>query len=462
VAPSIAIVGAGPTGLATAAFLRWRLGDDASITVIDATDAPGGKVRTVMLAGLPVDTGPDSLLSRGVELQALIERLGLTGEIIEPLPGGAFIWSRGQLRPIPQGAAFGLPDRLVPILRSGLLTPAGTLRAAVDFIRPRTKLPADPTIGEIVRPRYGTEVYERMVEPLLGGIHAGSPDVLSATSTVPEIAALARTGRSITLTMRKRRKAAPAPTAKRPAPLVSIRGGLGTLTSALIDVVGAGNIRTGAAVTGLNHEGSGRWTVATGTGELAADAVVIATPAYVAADLVGPHSSRAGEILRGIPYVDVANATLAYRRSDVPADLRGTGFLVPPVEGDFIVGCTWLTSKWPHLANDDVVLIKSMVGRWGDDRWLSMDDDQLVAAVRDDLARIVGISAEPFDRLVQRWPGAMPQYVVGHAARLDELDRELADFPGLFVTGSAYRGSGIAACVAQAQATAERIPGVSD
>jgi oxygen-dependent protoporphyrinogen oxidase len=146
----------------------------------------------------------------------------------------------------------------------------------------------------------------------------------------------------------------------------------------------------------------------------------------------------------------------------VAADLHGTGFLVPPVEGGFIVGCTWLTSKWPHLANDEVVLIKSMVGRWGDRRWLEMDDDQLVSAVRHDLARIVGISAEPFDRLVQRWPGAMPQYTVGHGERLDELDRELAALPGLFLTGSAYRGSGLAACVAQAQATAERIAGSSD
>lgn len=448
--------------MATAAFLRWSLGDEASITVLDAAEAPGGKVRTPMLAGFPVDTGPDSLLSRGAELRSLIDRLGLTDEIIEPLPGGAFIWSRGKLRPIPQGAAFGLPDRLGPVLRSGLLSPAGTMRAAVDIIRPRTTLPPDPTIGEIVRPRYGTDVYQRMVEPMLGGIHAGSPDVLSASSTAPEIAALARSGRSMTLTMRKRRKAAPPPAGRRRAPLVSLRGGLSRLTAALVDVVGADNVRTGVPATSVRRRDDGHWAVTTNGGDFAADAVVITTPAYVAADLVAPLSPRAGELLHRVPYVDVANATLAYRRSDVAADLHGTGFLVPPVEGGFIVGCTWLTSKWPHLANDEVVLIKSMVGRWGDRRWLEMDDDQLVSAVRHDLARIVGISAEPFDRLVQRWPGAMPQYTVGHGERLDELDRELAALPGLFLTGSAYRGSGLAACVAQAQATAERIAGSSD
>ncbi|MBI1349499.1 MAG: protoporphyrinogen oxidase [Actinomycetales bacterium] len=455
---SIVIVGAGPAGLATATFLRWQLGPETAITVLDARAEAGGKVRTPLLAGLPVDTGPDSLLARGAELRELIDGLGLTDQIVEPMPGGAFIWSRGRLRPIPPGATFGLPERLLPVLRSGLLSPAGTLRAGLDVVLPRTALPGDPSVGELVRPRFGSEVYDRMVEPLLGGVHAGSPDLLSAGSTVPEIAAMARTGRSMILTMRDRRRAAPKPPdSKRPAALVSLRGGLSRLTQAMVSEIGADSLRLGSAATGLAREADGRWTVTTPAGSHTADIVVVATPAYTAADLLEPLSVEAAGILRETPYVDVANVTLAYRPAELPQALTGTGFLVPPVEGAFIVGCTWLTSKWPHLANEDVVLIKCMVGRWGDNRWLPMDDAELEGRVRADLATIMGVVAEPFDRLVQRWPGAMPQYTVGHSARMDRLDALVEPLDGLLLTGSAYRGSGLAACATQAKATAARI-----
>jgi oxygen-dependent protoporphyrinogen oxidase len=445
--------------LATATFLRWQLGADADFTVLDANPAAGGKVRTQLLAGLPVDTGPDAFLARGADLRALVEGLGLAADIIEPLPGGAFIWSRGRLRPIPAGANFGLPERIWPVLRSGLLSPLGALRAAGDFIRPTTRLPDDPSVGQLVRPRFGHEVYDRMVEPLLGGVHAGSPDVLSAASTVPEIAALARSGRSMALTMRKRRAAAPAspPGAKRPAPLVSLSGGMSRLTSAMVEAIGPGCIRTDSAAISMAREANGCWTVATRHSTHTADTVVLAIPAYAAADLMEPLSPKASALLREIPYVDVANATLAFRASDMPTTLRGTGFLVPPVEKEFIVGCSWLTSKWPHLANDDVVLVKSMVGRWGDDRWTGMDDDAIVAGVRDGLSRIIGINAEPLAQLVQRWPQAMPQYVVGHGTRLEAIDDETAPFDGLILTGSAYRGSGLAACATQARAAAQAI-----
>ena len=459
VSTSTVIVGGGMTGLATAVFLRQALGPDAEITVLEAGPRAGGKVTTVPVGGLPVDTGPDAFLSRGADLRALIDAVGLSDAIIDPLPGGAFIWSRGRLRPIPAGANFGLPERVWPVLRSGLLSPLGALRASVDLWRPRTRLGDDPSVGQIVRPRFGREVYERMVEPLLGGVHAGSPDVLSATSTVPEIAAMAREGRSMTLTMRARRKAAPPPPpGRRMAPLVSLRDGMHRLPAALVEVVGSPQVRTNTSAIGVERTDDMRWRVRLADGSaLVADNVVLATPAHISAPLIEPLSATAAGALREIPYVSVANATLAFRRSDLKADLHGTGFLVPPVEQRFIVGCSFLTSKWPHLVNDDIVLVKSMVGRWGDARWLDMDDDAIVAGIRADLRDIVGIDAEPVDVLVQRWPNAMPQYTVGHGARLARLDDALAGLDGLILTGSAYRGSGLAACATQGKAAAARI-----
>lgn len=448
-AGSTLILGSGISGLATAHFLRRGAGPDYPITVLEASSQPGGKISTVEVAGLPVDVGPDAFLARGAELRQMIDALGLAGDIIEPQSAGSFIWSRGKLRPIPPGAAFGLPDRLVPLLRSGLLSPVGVARAGLDIVLPATTTDSDPSIADLVLPRFGNDVYHRMVEPLLGGVHAGDPAQLSAKSTVPEIYAIASGNRSVYLSMRKRRVK---PTGKRQAPLVSLRGGMGRLTQALVDDVRDVLLETPA--TGIERTAKG-WQVSTPGGDLTADHVVLATPAYAAAALLRPLSPDLADALDAIPYVDVANLTLAFRPQDVPALPPGTGFLVPPIEGEFIVGCTWLTNKWPHLLNDDVVLIKCMVGRAGDQRWLSMTDEQIVDGVRASLSRILDIDAAPRTTRVQRWPRAIPQYVVGHAARLDSIENMTP--PGLHLTGAAYRGSGLAGCATQAAAAAGSI-----
>lgn len=452
----VVVVGGGISGLATAYFLRQRLGPGARLRVLEASQRPGGKVRTAQVAGRPVDTGPDAYLSRAPELGKLVASLGLADIVVEPQSSGTYIWSRGGLRPLPAGMAFGLPDRLVPLLRSGLLGPAEVARAGLDLVLPPTRLPEDPSVADLVRPRFGAGVYDRLVAPLLGGVHAGDPAALSASSTVPEIAAMARSGRSLYLTMRRRRRSAPKPGGRPSAPLVSLRGGLSGLTSRLADELGPETAVTGTPARGLERRPDGGWTVRTDAGPVTAPQVVLATPAYVTADLLADLAPVAAGLLRGIEYVDVANVTLAFRRDQVPPLPPGTGFLVPPVEGELVVGCSWLSQKWPQ-PSDDLVLVKTMVGRAGDTRWLAMDDERLVDEVREGLSRMLGIHADPVDRVVQRWPAAMPQYVVGHAARLTALDAELAGLPGLALTGAAYRGVGLAGCVAQAEATATRL-----
>ncbi len=255
---STLIVGAGISGLATAHFLRRQWGPDADITVLEASPHLGGKINTVEFMGLPVDTGPDAFLARAVELPQLIDELGLTADVVEPQAGGSYIWSRGRLRPIPPGMAFGLPERLWPLLRTGLLSPPGVARAGLDIVRPATRLDQDdPSVADLVRPRFGNEVYARLVAPLIGGVHAGDPAQLSAKSTVPEIYAIASGHRSVYLSMRKRRASAPKPTGKRPAPLVSLRGGMGRLVEALVDSVGQAAIRAGATVEALERESGG-------------------------------------------------------------------------------------------------------------------------------------------------------------------------------------------------------------
>ncbi len=444
-------MGGGVSGLSTAYWLAAEHGVDAM--VLEADERLGGKVSTQDLAGMPVDTGPDAFLSRGADLADLVASLGLADEVVAPLPGGACIWSRGRMHPIPRFGAFGIPDRMRPMLRSRLLSPVGIARAGLDIVRPRTDLGADPTVAEVLRPRLGDEVVERLVQPLLGGVHAGSVDRLSARSTVPEVLAIAGSQRSLMLALRQRRRSTPAPTTPPAPPLVSVRGGLGRVIAALVEVLGPQRVLAGAPATGLHRTAYG-WRVETPEVDVVANTVVLAAPAHAVAELLAPAAPELADELRGIEYVDVATVTLALPKAEV-GELTGTGFLVPPVEGALLVGCTWLTSKWAHLADDDTVLLRCMVGRDGDNRWTTMDDAELVAAVRADLARIMGLTATPTELLVQRWHRGIPQYTVGHADRLERLDALVPD--GIHLTGAAYRGSGLAACVAGARTTATAV-----
>jgi protoporphyrinogen/coproporphyrinogen III oxidase len=447
----VVVVGGGVSGLATAHRLL-RDDPDLRVTLLESAADLGGKIATAEVAGLTVDTGPDSLLVRLPAVRTLLEELGLTDEVAGPAGSGAFVWTRGALRPLPPASLFGVPERLLPLLTSGLVSPLGLLRAGADLVLPRTPLPSDPTIADLLRPRLGDEVFDRLIDPMLGGVHAGRADRLSARSAVPDVMAILDGSRSVYLTMRRREKKP----ASGPA-LVSMPGGMGRLRDALASSIHEADVRTSTRVVALDHDADGRWLVRTAHDALVADDVVVTTPAYAAADLLGTLAPEAAQALRGIEYVGVATVMLAYDRADVDHALAGTGFLVPPVDQRLLVGCSWLTSKWGHLAQDGTVVIRAMVGRDGDDQFATYDDGALVAAIERELAESTGVVGSPTQVHVQRWPAAMPQYTVGHARRLSRIDTALVATPGLHLTGAAYRGVGLAGCIAQAARTAAAV-----
>ncbi|HEY6796811.1 MAG TPA: protoporphyrinogen oxidase [Kineosporiaceae bacterium] len=462
----IVVVGGGISGLATG----YHLGrGGCQVTVLEAADVAGGRIATEPVAGVEVDTGPDALLMRSPAASALVAELGLEPLLRPPAAGGAYVWSGGRLRPLPPGSVFGVPQRLLPLLRSGLLGPAGFVRAGADLVLPRlpAAATADPTIEELLRPRFGRQVYERIVEPMLGGVHAGRAGHLSARSAVPEVAALAVRHRSLYLGLRgldaARRGAPPAP-----APLMTLEGGLAVLVHAVRQgiLTAGGQVLTAAraGAVSVGGGGAGYRIVGDGFDPIEADDVVLATPAPEAARLLRPVAPVASDALAGIRYAGVATVVLAYRAGEAVLP-PGTGFLVPPVEGRLLVGCTWTTAKWPHLVTAAAarsgtaapVLVRAMVGRDGDQAWAALDDDDLVRAVRAELAAATGVRAEPVVVRVRRLPAAMPQYTVGHARRLDAVRDGLAALPGVHLTGAGYRGVGIAACLHQAQQVAAQI-----
>ncbi|TFC84144.1 protoporphyrinogen oxidase [Cryobacterium sp. TMT3-29-2] len=457
--PRVVIVGGGISGLATAHYLHRRLGDGVQLTLVEGGARLGGKISTEQFGGQLVDVGPDALMVRAPVAAALIEDLGLGDLVVAPAGSGARIWSRGKLRRLPAGTLFGIPDRLLPLMKSRLLSPLGLGRAALDLVKAApAALPDDPTIAELVRPRMGKQVFDRLVDPLLGGVHAGRADELSARSTAPDIEALARGNRSLYLGLRRRRRNAPAASKRAGgAVLVTLRGGLARLIDALAARVVGDEVRLNTAVDSVSRSiGGYEVTLSDGT-VLKADAVVLATPAFAAADMVREEAPDLAAALAGIPYVDVATICLAYPRSAVARNLTGTGFLVPPEEGRLIVGCTWSSAKWPHLADDSTVIIRCMVGRRRDQRWLDLDEDTLVSRVHAELVEAMGLTGRPTEQHIERWLQAMPQYIVGHQGRLVAAEEALGQLPGLYLTGSAYRGVGLASCVADAERTADSI-----
>ena len=456
VQPKVVIVGGGMSGLATAHFIHRRLGEGVQITLVEAGPQLGGKVATQEFGGHLVDTGPDALLMRVPAMATLLKDLGFNDQLVAPASLGAHVWSRGRLRRLPTGTLFGVPDRLVPLVKSQLLSPMGLVRAALDLVLPRNRsLSDDPSIADLVAPRLGAQVFDRLVEPLLGGVHAGRAAELSARSTVPEIAALARKNRSLYLGLRRLRHHA-APSSGGPV-LITLAGGLVRLIEALAAQLGKADVRLNTDVSLVARDGAGyRVDLADGQ-SIAADAVVLATPAFVSSRLLTDVAPDVATVLDEIPYVDVATIWLAYPPSAMGRPLDGTGFLIPPEEGKLLVGCTWSSAKWPHLHDDNLVLIRCMVGRRGDTRWLSMDDQALVSGVHDELVESMGLTSGPIHQSIQRWPNGMPQYVVGHQNRLDAMKASLSRLPGLYLTGAAFRGVGLASCVADAERTAKEV-----
>ncbi|MFC7745046.1 protoporphyrinogen oxidase [Nocardiopsis composta] len=304
--------------------------------MLEAGPDLGGKLHVSEVAGVPVDAGAESVLARRPEALRLISELGLDDRVVHPAPGPARIYSRGRLRPLPEGHVMGVPGDPVALARSGVLSWAGTLRAALDLVWPRTPVRGDVPVARYIGVRMGAEVVDRLVEPMLGGVYAGRTERLSLDEALPQIAPIARGERSLMRGVRalKRRQAAAAGSGP-PAPVfATLRGGLGVLIDALAERSKA-EVRTLSPVTGLHPEGGG-WALevgAPGAAEperLHADAVVLACPAPAAARLLRPVAEPAAEELAGIGYAGMAIVTLAFRAADLPARPEGSGFLVSP------------------------------------------------------------------------------------------------------------------------------------
>jgi protoporphyrinogen/coproporphyrinogen III oxidase len=452
----VVVIGAGIAGLAAAHRLSQR---GARVTVLEASDRVGGKLLPGGIAGARVDLGAESMLARRPEAVALAREVGLDDRLQPPATATASIWTRGALRPMPKGHVMGVPGTAEAL--AGVLSEEGLARIEQDAELPRTEVGDDVAVGAYVAARLGREVVDRLIEPLLGGVYAGDAYRISMRSAVPQLFQVARTHTSLTEGVREIQARMAAHQQTGPV-FMGIRGGVGTLPLAVADSVRAhgGEILTGAPVTELRREPSGGWRVVAADRVLHADAVIVAAPAPAAAGLLRAEAPEAAAELDTVEYASMALVTLAYRRSDtaLPA---GSGFLVPPVDGRTIKASTFASQKWGWIAdeNPDVLVVRTSVGRYGETKILERDDTALVDVSRHDLREATGLDATPLETRVTRWTDGLPQYPVGHHARVARIREHVARLPGLAVCGAQYDGVGIPACIASAYAAVDQIQG---
>ncbi|MCZ1018614.1 protoporphyrinogen oxidase [Streptomyces albulus] len=463
----VVVVGGGVAGLAAAHRL---LAGGARVTLLEASERLGGKLLAGDIAGVPVDLGAESMLARRPEAVELARAVGLADRLQPPGTATASLWTRGALRPMPKGHVMGVPGDLGPLAASGVLSPEGLARIEEDRTLPTTEAGTDIGVGAYVAARLGREVVDRLVEPLLGGVYAGDAYRISMRAAVPQLFEAARRGGSLIEGVRGIQERAAAAVPEGPAAtgpvsvFMGIAGGIGTLPGAVADAVrrSGGEILLRTPVRELRWTAADGWRIEAGDRVLTADAVVLAAPAPAAERLLRAGSPAAAGELAAVEYASMALVTMAFRRADLTAVPHGSGFLVPPVDGHRIKASTFASHKWNWIAeaDPDLFVLRTSLGRYGDEADLERDDAELVALSLADLGEAVGLTARPVSTTVTRWDGGLPQYAVGHVDRVARIRAAVAGLPGpLRVCGALYDGVGIPACIASAHRAADEVLG---
>jgi len=493
-----AVVGGGIAGLSAA----WELaGAGAEVTVYEPGHL-GGKLLASPFMGRPVDEGPDAFLARVPEAVALCEELGLAGDLVAPAASEALVWSAGKLRPLPEGLVLGAPARLWPLARSGWLSARGLLRAAIEPLLPPNPIGEDETTWEVVAARFGDEVADRLVEPLVGSINAGTTRRLSAAATAPQLLAAAKSRRSL---LRALSAASKAGNGDGPV-FLAPKLGMGSVADRLVGRLREKGVNfEPVAVTALVL--AGERAIVEPAGE-AYDAAVVATPAPVTARLLAPLGVDAGDLAQ-MQWASVAIVTLGMAEGDLPVPPGVSGLLVDSaggvggpasarsrgvgapagqshsaggvggpasarsrgvgapagqshsaggVGGWLVTACSFGHNKWPHWAAPGVQVLRVSVGKAGDERWLDLSDEELVERVVEEVPALLGRlspAPAPLASRVSRWPSSFPQYPVGHLKRVSQLRAALSRYaPTIAIAGASYGRVGVPACIASGRQAA--------
>lgn len=443
----IAIVGGGISGLAAAYELTVR---GIPFVLFEASARLGGLLRTEHVDGFTIEAGADSMLAQKRAALDLCTELGLGPKMLAPKdPRTAFVLHEGRLHPLPSPSMLGIPLTWKELATYSLLPPLARTRVALEPLVPARRGAGDESVAAFFSRRFGTATVDRLAQPLLGGIHAGSVHDLSLPSLFPRLAEAEHSPEKVWRWMRRTGR----PGGTRGA-FRSLASGMSELVEALDRQLPPHSVRRGSPVLSLTRHGGG-WILATSEGPFECSSVILACPAHVAAPLLAPMDPQASALCAATPYVSTATVAVAWPRTSVAHPLNGSGFVVSRSSTALrITAGTWVSSKWDGRAPAGHVLLRAYLGGAHDPAAVDEDDEQLIATAVRELSAILSISGPPVLARAYRWRHAGAQHQVGHAARVAALEARLAALPGLHVTGSGFRAIGIPDCVADARAVA--------
>jgi protoporphyrinogen/coproporphyrinogen III oxidase len=445
------IIGGGITGLSAAYELARA---NVPHLLIEQQPRLGGVIETNSWEDCLLERGPDSFLTAKSDGLTLINELGLGDQVMGSNDQGrtTYILRKGRLVLLPEGVTMFIPSRVMPVLKTPLFGWGTKIRMGLELLRKPAQLP-DRSVAEFVVDHFGQETLDYLAEPLLSGVYGGDPAQLSIASVLPRFVEMERREGSLARAVMKGRKKAATGSAHGAAPFqTTLKGGLGTLVDKLTPFA---TVRRGAAET-IERTESG-WRVRVNGDWLDAARVILACPAWAASAMLQSVDPQLSELLNAIPYSSSATATLIYRDGEFDGTRAGFGFLVPQVERRRMLGCTFVGTKFANRVPPGKLTLRCFFGGIGDAEALSESDESLVTLAREELKRILKLTATPIHASIARWPRSMAQYIVGHGARLKEIETRAAALPGLHLAGNAYTGIGIPDCIRMGRAAAKKI-----
>lgn len=463
----IAVIGGGISGLA-AAHRLLELEPSVQVTLFEASERVGGVVRTDRCGPFLVENGADMFTTKDPWALELCRRLGIEGELINTNAqhARAFVVRRGRLYPVPEGFTLMTPGKAWPIAKTPLLSIGGKLRMAWEYFVPARKDDADESLAEFVTRRLGRQAYERLVQPLIGGIYTADPTKLSMQAALPQFVEMERKHGGLLRAIRHARPAG-GPSATKSAGaryglFVAPREGMQFLLDTLAARLPAGTIRLCTPVRSLIRRESSGWRIslAGAQQEESFDGVILATPAHHAATLLDEAQPVTAQELRGIPYASASIVVLGYRRDQIRHPLDGFGIVVPQIDHRRILAASLASVKFAGRAPDDRVLIRVFIGGACQPELAELPDRELQQLATQELGELLGAKGTPELCKIVRWEHAMPQYHVGHVDRINRIEQQLQGVIDLALAGNAYRGVGIPFCIRSGEKAAEKILGV--
>ncbi|MYL51179.1 protoporphyrinogen oxidase [Halobacillus litoralis] len=456
----VVVVGGGISGLTSAYYLlkeAQEQGYPLDVQLLESSDHLGGKIDTVQKDGFTIERGPDSFLARKESAGRLAREVGLGEELVPNGTGQSYILVNGKLHKMPSGSFMGIPTRIRPFLFSGLFSPVGKTRAALDLVKSKKTVEGDQSLGLFFRRRLGNEVVENLIEPLLSGIYAGNIDRLSLQSTFPNFYDLEQKYGSLikglrqTYPMKKPKKGE-----KKPSMFRTLRNGLGSLVEAIEDRLEPGTVQKGVKVDHIEKKASGYHLLLSDGTVKEADGIILAAPHYAVQRMLSQYDFL--EPFKETNATSVANVAMAFDASAIKKDIDGTGFVVSRNSDFRITACTWTHKKWPHSTPEGKVLLRCYVGKPSDQEVVRKTDEEIEEIVLKDLNKTMNITAKPEFSVVTRWYDAMPQYTVGHKQRVNEITEQMEkDLPGVYLAGGSYRGIGLPDCIDQGEAAVRNV-----